>query len=81
MTPSSLEKEREESIYFRGEKVTGTVTDHDSKTVMLSAERNDVIEISEVVRKLNGDIQAPEETSVIKRSDTFYARHCLVEGV
>jgi hypothetical protein len=63
--------------------VNGPITDSDSKTVMVAAERGDEIHISEVISKVEG-MEIPDEFSVIQRTDTYYGPklfvHSRVEG-
>lgn len=73
-------KDRSEKKTFSGEPLT----DYDSKTVMIAAERNDDIQIEEVVTRLDDTVQIPETVSVIKREETYYGPelmvHCSFNG-
>lgn len=58
----------------------GPVTDYDSKTVMMAAERHDNIEITEVIDLIEEPSHLPENVSVVKRTDTFYGPELLVHS-
>lgn len=55
-------------------------TDHDSKVVMLAAERHDRIQINDVVTRFDGDVQVPDSVSVIERKTTYYGPELLVHA-
>ncbi len=56
------------------------VTDYDSKTVMMAAERNDNVQIVDVVREFQHGVEIPSRVSVIKRTDTYYGPELLVHS-
>ncbi|MFB6187023.1 MAG: hypothetical protein ABEI86_09190, partial [Halobacteriaceae archaeon] len=56
------------------------VTDYDSKTVMMAAERKDNIQIVDIVRKFQDQVEVPNEVSVVKRTDTYYGPELLVHS-
>jgi len=51
--------------------MNGPITDSDSKTVMIAAERGDTIKITNIISRVE-DNNVPEELQVIQRSDTYY---------
>lgn len=57
------------------------VTDYDSKTVMMVAERHDNIEISGIVTRFDQRASIPREVTVIQRTDTYYGPELLVHAV
>lgn len=59
---------------------TEPVTDHDSKTVMLQAERRDEIEIVAVVDRFDDDVDIPGKVSVIRRTHTFYGPELMLHA-
>lgn len=56
------------------------VTDYDSKTVMMAAERHDKIEITDTVDQFADRISIPDEVCVIQRTDTYYGPELLVHA-
>lgn len=69
----------------RGSEMNGTsigngaVTDADSKTVMLAAERGDSIRITEIVsRRINCDL--PDVVEVLRRSEPYYGPKIFALG-
>lgn len=74
-----------ESVVDHGEPAdrerdgTAPVTDHHSKSVMLRAERNDTITISQMVNRFsNGFI--PEEVTVLRRTNPYYGPQLLLHA-
>lgn len=61
-------------------KLSGTepVTDYDSKTVMLRAERNDTIEITDTVARISDHAPVPAAVTVVQRQHTYYGPKLLV---
>lgn len=49
----------------------GPDTDSDSKTVMLTAERGDIINITQVLSQ-KGEFAIPDELEVIQQTETYY---------
>lgn len=47
-------------------------TSHESKTVVLAAERGDRVKIGEVIKAFHEDQFIPEELTVLKRNSTYY---------
>lgn len=58
----------------------GPVTNPDSQTVMLAAERSDNIEITDIVEEIVPNPKVPDEVSVIKRTETYYGPELLVHS-
>lgn len=58
----------------------GPLTSYASQSVMLAAERNDNIDIQEVVEKFDSDCFIPDEVTVIKRTQTYYGPELLVHS-
>lgn len=59
---------------------TAPITDSQSKTVMLRAERGDNIRISETVRRFSEEQQIPRDVSVLSRSGTYYGPQLLLHA-
>lgn len=59
----------------------GPVTSYDSQTVMLAAERDDIISITETVKHLDTYYETPEEVTVLKRTETYYGPELLVHAI
>lgn len=55
-------------------------TDYDSKTVMIAAERNDHILITDVVQKIDANIEIPADVIVIQRKEKYYGPELLVHA-
>lgn len=56
------------------------ITDYKSKTVMMAAERNDIICIVDAVNLFHERVQLPDEVSVLKRTDTYYGPELMVHS-
>ena len=76
----------EESSHFEAQEemaVSGPVTDSDSKTVMLAAERGDTIRIREAKTSVE-HLELPDELEVIQRTEPYYGpklfTHASVDG-
>lgn len=80
MTGQSIEIDDAIPTEREGAKRVNTVTDYDSKTVMLAAERKDRIHITEAVRRFEDDVAVPGNLSVIKRSEAYYGPELLVHA-
>lgn len=71
-------------VIGRGEpsptKLNGTapITDHESKKVMLRAERHDRIQFSEVVRRFSQKSKIPECATVLRRTSPYYGPSLLL---
>lgn len=59
---------------------TAPVTDSDSKSVMLRAERNDQIRITEVVKRFDAKSDIPTEVSVLQRNQSYYGPNLLLHA-
>lgn len=70
------------SVMLRRNQMNGTepITSHDSQTVMIAAERNDQINIQEIVSRFSNDYQFPDEVTVIQRVDTYHGPELLVHA-
>lgn len=79
-----------ESSTFKGENAaiecrstmngTEPVTDYDSQTVMLAAERHDNIHITDIVTSFTDEVAMPDRVSVIAQSQTYYGPSLLVHA-
>lgn len=56
------------------------LTSYASQTVMLAAERNDLVKIQRVVNNIESEFASPSEVSVIKRTETYYGPELLVHS-
>lgn len=57
---------------------TKPLTDEASKTVMIAAERRDLIRIEEIVTKADGTVNIPNELSVIRKTTKYYGPELLL---
>lgn len=57
---------------------TEPITNHQSKNVMIAAERRDTIQISEIVDRFISNEELPREFSVIRRLSTFYGPELML---
>jgi len=59
-------------------------TNHESKMVVLSAERGDQVTIGQIVEKFHDSVTLPDSVTVVKRSSTYYGPklqvHAEIEG-
>lgn len=55
-------------------------TTHDSKTVVLAAERGDRIEIGSTIEVFHGGQEIPESVTAVKRNSTYYGPKLLVQA-
>lgn len=62
----------EQSAYRDGPRDGEPVTDYDSKTVMLQAQRRDEISITEIVERYPVEAEIPDMVSVIERAATYF---------
>lgn len=60
------------SVHGRGDPEEEPVTDYESKTVMLRAERYDDVEIQEIIAQIDPTSTVPESLTVTKRTNTYY---------
>jgi hypothetical protein len=75
-----------EEVVRRGEPAdrepdgTAPVTDHDSKTVMLRAERDDNVRVVDIVDRFSEREPVPRELTVIQRSNLYYGPKLLLHS-
>lgn len=61
--------------------MTEPITDHQSKKVMIAAERRDHIIITDVIQRLADDgVGIPDEVSVVRRTDPYFGPKLLVHA-
>lgn len=65
---------------LRGCDGTAPITDEDSKSVMLRAERNDRIQIVDVVNRFSDGARVPEDFEVLRRSQPYYGPELLLHS-
>lgn len=68
------------SFQFTSHEGVKPLTDYDSKTVMLRAERKDEVKITEVVRQLESKGHPPSEFTVLERTNTYFGPELLLEA-
>ena len=60
---------------------TKPVTDRESKMVMLRAERDDIIQLGDVISKFQQGITIPDRVEVQRRTSTYYGTELLLEPI
>jgi hypothetical protein len=59
---------------------TEPITDHDSKTVMLRAERHDEISVTEVIDRIRQGGDIPSTTTVVRRTNPYFGPKLLLHA-
>lgn len=84
MTPKLSQRDKDpdatpvdyERRSFDGEPLT----DYDSKTVVLTAERHDSVEITRVDTQYESDVEIPSTISVLQRQQRYYGPELLLHA-
>lgn len=69
-----------EQLLQREVRCAEPVTDHRSKKVMLRAERNDIITITETITRLKPSEPIPSEVTVVRRTHPYYGPKLLLSN-
>lgn len=72
MRGTSKEKASNQRLVERESESGPPTTEYDSKMVMLRAERGDMVQIIDVVTRLDNDADVPSETTVVKRTNPYF---------
>lgn len=72
MRGTSTEKVFYQRLLERQSEPGPPTTEYDSKMVMLRAERGDMVQIVDVVTRLDRDEDVPSETTVVKRTTPYF---------
>lgn len=60
--------------------MTEPITEHNSKTVMLAAERKDHIQITDTIQRFDDSVAIPDEVTVVQRTDPYFGPKLLVHA-
>ncbi len=84
MTPKLTDKDKDESTNgtdFQERSFDGEPkTDSDSKTVLIAGERNDRVEITNIVSQIDSETTIPSELSILRRSQRYYGPELLLHS-